>query len=418
MTLHVFDPAFLVPSVIRRSPMRAVYAGEAIRHFGVGLFAIFEPVYLYIVFRDAHFVHPVAWVLLFYAAFYALFGVLAVVATRFIPRYGFRFLTLVSLLFFFLYFVALFLAREALWWVLLALVLLAIRAALFWPPFHLFFARSSQPKHRGAALGNIAVLTALASAASPAIGGTILAEAGYPALFFVVLVILLLSAVPYLAVDIREGHRGGFGPVLREVRSHGGFRGALAFAGQGIEDSATAHVWPLFLFLLALGYQELGFLTTVALLVSLAITLFVGRLADHRNRIQMLVLAAPLAGLAWIFRVATLSSFTALVANVATSITRPFVLIPFNALFYDRVSEAQAGEPMHLILFRELSLGVGRIVFFIGGAAVVWFTGDLRWLLLVPILAMFAMAFLKSWAPFVPIEESPEANAKSGEMVG
>lgn len=418
MTLQLFDPLFLVPRAIRRNPLRAVYAGEAIRHFGVGLFSIFEPAYLFLVFRDAGYPHPAAWVFLYYAALFLLFGAASVFAVRLIPRFGFRALTLMSLGFFFLYFSALFQARTTTFFLLPALLFIVIRAALFWPPFHLFFARASKSDHRGEALGNTAVFTALAGAASPALGGMVLALWGYPALFFLVLMFLLLSAVPYFSAEIREGHRGGFRPVLREVRERGGTKAALAFFGQGIEDGATAHAWPLFLFLLALGYEKLGWLTSVALVASLVVTLLVGRLADHRDRSHLLVMGAPLASFMWIFRIAAISPFTVLVANLATGLTRPLAHIPFSALFYDRVASAGGGEPMHLVLFREITLNSGRVVLYLVGAAVAWFSGDLRWLFLLPIPAMLAMVLLVTWARFVPAASSSETRGASFRVVG
>jgi len=393
--VHYIDPATYIPHAIRRKPIRAVYTADTLRNIAVHLFSVFEPFYLYMIFKTHGFAHPEALVFLYYGALYVPFSYLSVFAVRFLPRFGFRILALISVPFLLGYYLALFRAQANPAFLFLAVALLLIRFSLFWPAYHVYFARTSEPRRRATEIGNLAVLAAVASAVSPAVGGIILETLGFPILFGIVFGLVFLSAIPYAVADIREGHRGSLKPILHKLEEPGGRRAALAFFGQGIEESAATVAWPLFLALLAFSFRELGFLTMAATAVGLITTLFISRLVDHRGRKPLLLMGAPLTAMMWASRVVVFSPVTAFIANLLVGMTRPLVMIPFTAGFYDHIAMASRDEQMHAVLFREFALNfVGRGVFFFGGAALLWFNGSLRLLLAAAVPATFLMIFI------------------------
>src|SRR3989344_2579180 len=109
---HFFDPTILFPSALRRKPLRAVFAGEAIKHFAIGLFAVFEPIYILLVLRGHDIAHPYSFVFLYYGVLHVTFGFTAFLGARLVSRFGFRKLTLVSMPFLLGHFAFLFLARQ------------------------------------------------------------------------------------------------------------------------------------------------------------------------------------------------------------------------------------------------------------------------------------------------------------------
>lgn len=388
--------------------IRVLYVGEALRTFAVGLIAVFEPIYLYLIFKQYLFSVPAAWVLLYYAFVYVLYVPLALLAVRLIYRLSFRFAVSLSFLAIFLYYPALFLARlEGPVFLFLALGLLLVHMACFWPIYHIVFTRSSIDGHRGEALGRLFIVTMLAGALGPALGGFLLSWFGYPLLFLCVLIGVVLAFIPYLVVGDRETYHG-FRDLASAVQRPTNRKGFLAFIGEGVESSSSIILWPLFLFLIAVSYKALGIITMSSLFLSLVATYVVSRISDRRGRRTLLVFGAPFVALSWIIRTATVSPMTAFFSNAFAGAVRPFAQVPFSVYFYDRVSRAKGREQWSLIFFREFALNViGRGLLFLGGALFLALGGDFRLLLLVAVPASLAFFAIVSWARNG--QEKPEA---------
>lgn len=391
--------------------MRVLYVGEALRTFAVGLIAVFEPIYLYLIFQQHHFAVPAAWVLLYYAVVYVLYVPLALLAVRIIYRLSFRFAVSLSFFALFFYYPALFLARwESPYFLFLALGFLFLHMTCFWPIYHIVFTRSSVDGHRGEALGRLLIVTMLMGALGPAIGGFILAWFGYPILFLCVLTGILLSFIPYLVVGDRETYYG-FRALASAVLQPTNRKGTLAFMGEGIESITSIVLWPLFLFLIAVSYENLGIITMVSLLLSLVATYFVSRISDHRGRRTLLVFGAPLVAISWVMRTAVASPLMAFLTHAFGGAVRPFAQVPFSVYFYDRVSRAKRGEQWSLIFLREFGLNtVGRGLLFSGGAVFLILGGDLRLLLLVAVPASLTLFAVISWAR----NEDPPSKPEEG----
>lgn len=355
----------LLPGALRRRPVNAVVIAETIRNFGLGLFTIFEPAYLYLLFRDLGSATPAVWPFFFYAGTFTLYSVLAVVSSRLVPRFGFRTLAIVSSLFLIVHYGALYLSRTEPWLLVLSGGALAVRMALFWPSYHIFFLRVTQSARRGTELSRLAVIAGVVGAISPAVGGIILRQFGFPVLFVLVFAFIVLSTVPYAVVNLRDGYFGGLHPILQDVR--GGIRGApaVSFIGHGLEESAAAYAWPLFLFLASFSYTQIGWITAVSLVAALGVSVIAGHVTDQHDRRVLLSLGAPFAALSWLMRTATISPATAFVANGVAGVARATMLIPYGAIFYDWLGAADPPRQVRRVLFHEVVLnGLGRNLFF------------------------------------------------------
>lgn len=396
----IFDPAHWAFNRMhmRQKPMRALYFGDMIRNFAAGLFGIFEPLYLFLIFKGHSFSHPLSLVLLYYAAFSFLFGPLSVVATRLLPRFGFRTLTFFSFLALFLYFLILaVLDREPIL-VIAALAMSILHNILFWPAYHVLFTRSSDRDHRGEAYGKLMLLSGATSVVSPAIGGLLLASLGYPALFAAVLFLLFIAVVPYTFISIQKGYSGSFQLIGKEMRRSEGRQAAVAFFAQGVEEAIAQRIWPLFLFLLAFSYQSLGAITFVGGAIGLLTSYYVGRLTDLRGRTHIFRVGARLTSLAWIFRVATFSRGTAFLADSVLGFVRPFSLIPFMLLFYRRVGIGTPTAQIQAVVFRELTLHFGKGLLCLIAAGWAWLDVSLRPLLFIAVPTNLVMLWIVRWA--------------------
>jgi len=375
-----------------------MYLGDTIRGVAAGLFGIFAPVYLFGIFRDAGVGVPVAAVFLYYAVFWFLATVGMYHAVKYYSRLGFR--TIIFLAFGALaaHVVALALAAEGVAWLGLALIFGAAFSALFWPAYHMAFARAATEGRKAAAVGTRAALFRLGGIVSPLIGGMIIMRYGFPVLFMLMLGLLLLAAIPYATIEMRDGHRGGVRPLLREFRRNHGGRAAAAFAADGATIILAADAWPLFLVMIGVSFSGLGAIATVAALAAVTALFWFGRLADRVDRGKLLHGSSFAYMGGWVLRVFSVGIFSAFIAETVASLAGGLSAIPRDAYSYDRVGgERDPHQQVHLVLFREISLNAGRILGALVIAGLVLLGVELRWVLLLGIPTALLAPLVIPW---------------------
>ena len=114
------------------------YIAMSIRNLALGMVVLFEPIYLYLYFDKS-----LPLTLVFFAIIYGAYGVLAPFGGRIMARIGPTKSILVSLFFYFGYFLSLFLFPVSFWFVPLSVLFIIFGLLLFWPAFHTDFSRFS-----------------------------------------------------------------------------------------------------------------------------------------------------------------------------------------------------------------------------------------------------------------------------------
>ena len=393
--IQVFEELITL-RILRGHALADIYLSEAIKMFGASMVAIFETIYLFIFFRDQGITHPAAAVFLFFGIFYGAFALLSPLGARLSSRFGFSRVALASSPFLFLFFLFLLLLPTYPWLLIPTLLVIIVRAALFWPGFHLLFVTSSTTERRGSAFGGLAITSALASIAGPALGGQIITHYGYPVLFAVVLPLILVSALPYFLVK-DSGHKfsDGYGSIFKRLLRPQGWKAGLAFAANGSEDESNGRVWPLFLFILAISYSSLGFIVSVGTAVSIATTYIMSRLVDKGDRLKLLSLGSAATCSAWLVRAGVRAVLPAFVSNILYGAFRTIYYVPSMAIFYDRVSAAK--NPYDAIVFREVMINMGRAVFLGALAFIALWTEDFRMLFIATAALPVLFPLLKHW---------------------
>src|SRR3989338_1500856 len=127
-----------------RRDVTKLYLAFAIRNFALGMVLLFEPVYLYLYFGKS-----IPMALVFFAVMFGGFGLLSPFGGKIMTKIGTTKTILISLFFYFAYYLALFFFPVSFWFVPLSIVFAIIAMTLFWPSFHVDFARFSSQKTRG-----------------------------------------------------------------------------------------------------------------------------------------------------------------------------------------------------------------------------------------------------------------------------
>ena len=405
MPYHFQDyaPSWQHPAFFTKHPIRGLYVGDAIKGFGFGMIAIFAPVYYYTVFAAAGFTNPIAMVLLSYVFMDTLFLVGTYTSVRYLERFGFRKFMLVAYVALILHFILLIQMKEHILLVIPALVSAALYRSLFWPGYHILFARHTVKGHRGEAVGNRIALLKLVGIAAPLLGGIIVASFGFTPLIIIVAAIVSFAVIPYMTVDLRVGHRGGPKPILKELHKRGGTSATFAMIAKGAVFIIAAIAWPLYLFLLDIGLRELGAITSAATAVTVVTLYLVGRYSDKHEK-RLLNVGSVLYSLTWILRAAAQGVWSAFTANSLANLTGSAMSIPFDAHIYDRLQGESPNEQVHLILFRELSVNTGRVLIGLVGAAFVLIGGSLQWLMLLAIPLSLIIPLVARWSTEISAE--------------
>ena len=398
MTFSNINPASYLFFFLKRESDR-FFTSMAIRGFGFGMITIFVPIYIYQYFNSL----PLTF--LFFAGIYGLQGALVPFGGQIMMKIGLKKAMLVSLPFFWGFYICLLYFNISQFFIFLSIILYVLGIIFFWPAYHTNFARVSEGKKLGKEVGKLNFVVALPGILAPAIGGTIIALFGYPALFVTVLAVLFSSAIPlFLSKDIHQiytdSYLGAYQRIFKkENRYHN-----LAFAIFGIEATINNCIWPIFLAILAIGYITIGSVTTVALMVSLFFTLYMGRITDRLNKTKLLTIGSALTSGAWLGKFFVFSPISAFLAQGFYKFARTSAGIPFQTILYQK-AEGKGAEIDEFIIYRGMAIAFPRCAFLIVLAGIFFVIPHISINFAFILAAVFSLGFifmgkipeLKSW---------------------
>jgi MFS family permease len=384
-----FSPIHFLHYFLRRETTQ-FFTSIAIRSLALGMILIFEPIYLYLYFGNS-----LSLTILFFAAIHGIYGLLAVYGGKIMAKIGLKHAMLFSHFFFFGYYLSLFFLyqHQSFLLVPLAIILKGIGMTLFWPAFHTDFVRFSERGYQGREVGKMNIAFSAPVIISPIIGGLILSAAGYSGLFTTVLVVLLASAIPlFLSKEIHVVYSDSYQKAWGRIFKKENQKTSLAFVASGVEVGVNSYLWPLFMFILAIGYAQMGGITTFALGVAAIFTLYIGRISDVIiNRIWFLNIGSFLTSMAWIIKYFVITPFDAFLAQTLYGICRTSASIPFQTLFYGKAS-LKGAEADEFIVYRETLLNISRCFFFIILAGVFFIFPKIN--IAFIIAALFSLGFM------------------------
>lgn len=366
-----------------------LYIATAIRNLALGMVFVFTPIYLYIYFDRS-----IPLTLLFFGVMFGLYGVLAVIGGRVMDKIGSKKSMLVSSFFYISHFLALFFIYESFLLVPAAIIMGAVGMALFWPAFHTDFVRFSSKEKRGEEASRINVAMLLPSVLSPVIGGVILGAFGFPVLFATVAIVLFASAIPlFYGKEHDEAYTDSYMNAWRRIFKKENRSMSIGLLSEGMELGVHFYVWPLFLFILAVSFSEMGGITSFALIVANIFMLYAGRISDTQERPWLLNIGAVWTSIAWVLVYFVTTPFSALLAQTIYRVSRAAAQVPFWTFFYEKAASKKE-EADEFIIYREILTNVGIFFFFAILAAVFYVFPDLKVNAVFLAAAVFALGFM------------------------
>jgi hypothetical protein len=353
--------------------LSAVYLASTIRTFALSLLGIFTPLYIYQILERAGqgpaatmLTHPTG-VLLGVVGYYIIHRLTLILvnipASCFIAetKGGFRKSMLLSNCLHAVNLLLLISSKNQPWLLLPAAVIGGTLIPFYWIPYHLIFVEDGEKeKSFGKKISTVGVLDKAAAVVAPLLGGLVIAFAGFETLLVVVLFLVIASTFPIFSMRHHERH---FVPplkmIFKDFFSKGFRKDLIAFLGAGVENVGGALVWPIFFFGLVGSFAGLGVLTSGLTLISILVTLWLGRVVDKKGKRRVLRVGAYSQSVLWGMRAATQTVPQAFFAQAAARIAAEFLWIPFDTIVY---ANASAGNPFEYVILREWALNLGRLL--------------------------------------------------------
>jgi hypothetical protein len=267
MTHHVAHYHYHVLR-IRQSELRRLYWAHTVKELASSLVIIFVPIYLY---RLHYSLSAIMGYFLLTSVFW---GMTQKLAMRYANLVGFNRTMGSGLLIQGLEILMLATLKQAHWPLWSIAFEYGLSISLYWTQFRACFTRSLLHRRVGPAVGFSSALLMLAYGAAPAIGGAIASWLGIGVLYALTMLCFVAAALPLF-----------FGPEfmehepfrLRELHLRKVWRDLAANAGTEVDVMVATTAWPLFIFLLVPTYVGVGILSSVAVIASITIALYVGQ---------------------------------------------------------------------------------------------------------------------------------------------
>lgn len=286
--------------------------------------------------------------------------------------------------------------NHQLWWLVPAIFFSLFFRLTHWIPFHTSLAKLTEHYIRASQLSFMEATMLSLGAIMPIIAGLSLEYLGYSTLFFLAISIYLIALIPFSQLpQVKEEFSWTYKETWRRLLSKKMRCSVLAYAGDGAESVVGAIIWPIFIWqLLAGNYLQVGALSSVIILVTIILQIFVGSLMDNLPSRRWLRYGTLLYAFGWILKALINSAFQVFLFSTYHNLSRVFARTSFDALNYD-IAADQGHYVDEYTVIREMAIVFGKALMCIFIILIIPFLA-LRYLFLVAALASLLMSLLKS----------------------
>ncbi len=356
----------------------SIYTSRTIGRISLAMMGLFLPIFLFQLFDG-----NIRTVMIYYIIDRMLYVLLLPFGAKLaLNKIGIKRSMIVSTLWIVLYFVVFYLANK--WFMLendlpsglshfqaaalffsFSLFFLNARRLIYWVPFHTDFAKFTDKKNRVRQLCLLEASLMFLKAVMPVIAGWIIFTFDYNVLFVLSIIIYFASAVPLVAMPATdEKFSWNYKKTLKEIFSKKRRSTVLAYFGDGIEYIINIVIWPIFLFELLQGnHLQVGALSSLIVLVSIALQFTVGRFGDAGKRDKILRVGIIFYSIGWLIKIFIQTAFQIFVVSTYHNIARIFTRAPFDALYYEKAADEGHFVDEYTVV-REMALNFGSAVGF------------------------------------------------------
>lgn len=328
-----FLHAHLLGHRLHYTELNEIYISVSASAFGTSLVGIFVPIYLY------NLGYGISLIAGFFLITAVMRSLVTPLAAMFLARYGAKHLLALSQFIGMAYVAVLIAASHGLALVLVAAALWGLNAGCYWLAYHTNFSAVSGQQKASSRISVSLILSAIAHALGPLLGGIIATQFGIEYGLMVAGVLLAIAAYvmlqtpetmargKYKLTELNTGWR----PIKRDL---------VANFANNSQIEAVTHIWPLFIFLFLGTYQAVGLLASLALVAGVITMFLVGKRGDRGKNRQQLNLGSRGFAIVHALRPLAQGFGGALGINVASAVFDNTRKVPFTSYFYQHASNA------------------------------------------------------------------------------
>ena len=231
--------------------------------------------------------------------------------------------------------------------------------AFLWVPYLVHISKISPNNIRGKIIGKINIFTALARAFGPVFGGIIISIYGFTYGF--ALVILLMIPAIYLLLSTPE--KSKIRKInFRLINIKKIYPDIIASGFYNFQNFLNFLVWPAFIFLIIPYYNQIGFIQTVSLLISIIAFALAGRWTDKFDRKKFLFWSNIFDVFVNALRIFANSFASIFLLNTVKNFSWSLRKIPYHAKIYEHMDEEPRTE---YIFYLESGGALGTLLGFL-----------------------------------------------------
>lgn len=332
--------------ILRSAELNELYVSVFLRTLSSSIISIFVPVFLY------QLGFSIGQIALFYAVDIAVMVLLYPLGFFLATKIGVKHLMAIGTFLFLGFYLLMPLVEQGLYYLLPA-VINAIANMFYWSGFHAQVTRVVSKEHGGKELSLFQILSILATLLGPLIGAILILFFSFNTTFVIVSFIMLLSVVPLF---FTQEYFLENSLTLKDVFSQITMNKLFGHIGEGIENYATIIVWPLFIYVLVQGVLSLGIIVSLS---ALPIMWYVWKVSAHvdKSPLQVLRYGVYASSFSWLLRPLILHPIGLFIMNFVNTLINNTIHVSFHKIIY-----LQAKKSVSYIYFREVFLGLGRII--------------------------------------------------------
>ena len=338
-----------------KNELSEVYANLVIQSFAISLIAIFIPIYLMSIgFTFTN-------MLFFFVIFYGSIALFSPTSALLANRYGFKHIILFRTPLLIAFLLGLYKLESFAISTYLLAVVGGIAAALYWTSINSIFVEHTDKIHRGKQTGNYFSMPQIAALVGPTLGGIISLVYGFSILFLITTALVFLSVIPLFLTRATKPHINFNFKKMLKIKNNLKFGFYLLLDGP--KTVASALLWPIFIYWgLSNNTTSTGFAQTLVGVGIIAFTYYIGKKSDKQDKFLFIKQGAVLLGILWFARIFATTQMEFYAYSLLAGLFTVLIDVPFTAAGFD---QARKENPDEFVVFREISLNIGRALFLI-----------------------------------------------------
>jgi len=224
--------------------------------------------------------------------------------------------------------------------------------------FHGLFLDDNDDNKIGEQASTLEILNRISAVFGPFVAGLIIAAYGFPAMFGVVIFLLIVSLIPIMRMPKHKRHKSAYSLPLVVGYINNNPKVTLSTLFWQITTGILVFYWPIYLFLQIRDYKTLGIVVSAIMVFNGLAVLAAGKIYDKKKYKCVFLVSSMVVAFGWIIRLLTALPLT-VVGDFISRVASPVWWMKI------RRKELIAGEKVDSLVFgaaHELTVSFGYII--------------------------------------------------------